>query len=93
VVLLATAASTATVGIAWLRVRDDPRTFVPPGSVPEMRLRRWLGQYWGTSREGALRAGDPAPDFDLPVLHTAERVRLSSWRGQRPVALVFGSYT
>ena len=37
--------------------------------------------------------GDPAPDFELPVLGgDAERVRLSWLRGM-PVALIFGSYT
>ena len=39
------------------------------------------------------KVGDLAPDFELqdPSGHTA--VRLSSFRGRRPVALVFGSYT
>jgi hypothetical protein len=37
--------------------------------------------------------GTPAPDFCLKHLGTAEWVRLSSFQGQRPVALVFGSYT
>ena len=40
-----------------------------------------------------LATGDPAVDFELPVLGGGERVRLSSFRGERPVALVFGSYT
>jgi hypothetical protein len=37
--------------------------------------------------------GTYPPDCDLKRLGTAERVRLSSFQGQRPVALVFGSYT
>ena len=39
------------------------------------------------------KVGDLAPDFELqdPTGQTA--VRLSSFRGKRPVALVFGSYT
>lgn len=37
--------------------------------------------------------GEPAPDFSLEPPHGTERVRLSSFRGQRPVALIFGSYT
>lgn len=47
-----------------------------------------------------LAPGDPAFDFELPLLDgaggrtvTAETVRLSSFAGERPVALVFGSYT
>lgn len=42
----------------------------------------------------SVQQGDPAPDFELPRLDaSAERVRLSSHFGKRPVALVFGSYT
>jgi hypothetical protein len=48
---------------------------------------------WNVARGGALLVGDMAPDFTLPrVDHTSE-VRLSSFRGQEPVILVFGSYT
>jgi hypothetical protein len=37
--------------------------------------------------------GDPAPDFDLPLLGRDGRARLSSLVDAGPVALVFGSYT
>lgn len=46
-----------------------------------------------------LAPGDPAFPFDLPLLHSeshrpsGERVRLADLAGERPVALVFGSYT
>jgi len=44
-----------------------------------------------------LAPGDVAYDFRLPPLATdgseAETVRLSSFAGRHPVALVFGSYT
>ena len=40
-----------------------------------------------------LAPGDPAFDFDLPHLDGSGRVRLSDFAGERPVALVFGSYT
>jgi hypothetical protein len=39
------------------------------------------------------RAGEYPPDFSLKRLDSDARVRLSSFRGQHPVALVFGSYT
>lgn len=40
------------------------------------------------------QVGDLAPDFDLPMLGMkGATVKLSSLRGDRPVALVFGSYT
>lgn len=37
--------------------------------------------------------GEIAPDFDLKRLGSDDRVRLSDFRGRRPVALAFGSYT
>ena len=44
-------------------------------------------------RQGKLKPGDAAPDFTLSVLHSRKTVRLSGFKNQRPVALVFGSYT
>jgi hypothetical protein len=41
----------------------------------------------------SLAPGDRAFDFDLPRLDGSGRVRLSSFAGERAVALVFGSYT
>ena len=37
--------------------------------------------------------GETPPDFELKKLGSEDRVRLSSFQGKRPVALVFGSYT
>ncbi len=38
--------------------------------------------------------GEPAPDFELPIAgDPANTVSLSSFEGDRPVALLFGSYT
>jgi len=42
---------------------------------------------------GAPKAGDLAPDFELSDSKGEAVVRLSQFRGQRPVALVFGSWT
>jgi hypothetical protein len=39
------------------------------------------------------KVGEPATDFCLKRLGCDERVRLSSFQGKQPVALVFGSYT
>ncbi len=41
----------------------------------------------------APKAGDRAPDFELRDAKGDTTVRLSQFRGQRPVALVFGSVT
>ena len=43
--------------------------------------------------ETGPRVGEEAPDFHLKRLGLEERVRLSDFRGRRPVALAFGSYT
>ena len=48
---------------------------------------------WMRARAGSLQQGDAAPDFRLPTLDHKETVQLSSYRGSRPVVLVFGSYT
>ena len=48
---------------------------------------------WNIAAAGALRVGDPAPDFDLFRQDKSARVKLSENFGVRPVVLVFGSYT
>jgi hypothetical protein len=57
------------------------------GALPAKRMWLW-------ARSGTLSEGDFAPDFTLRTTHDrSRRVTLSSYRGQRPVVLVFGSYT
>jgi len=41
---------------------------------------------------GGPEVGDPAPDFHLRAT-SGETLALSSFRGKKPVALVFGSFT
>lgn len=41
----------------------------------------------------APKAGDIAPDFELCDVNGENPVRLSDFRGNKPVALIFGSYT
>jgi hypothetical protein len=48
---------------------------------------------WNLARGGATQVGEMAPDFALPTVDRKAEVRLSSFRGKRPVVLVFGSYT
>ena len=48
---------------------------------------------WNIARAGDLKAGDLAPDFRLQAYDKSSWVQLSSFRGDRPVVLVFGSYT
>jgi hypothetical protein len=48
---------------------------------------------WNIARAGDLKIGDPAPDFRLKTYEKSSWVRLSDFRGDRPVVLIFGSYT
>jgi AhpC/TSA family len=48
---------------------------------------------WLSARGGHLNVGDEAPDFSLETYDKKSRVRLSDFRGKKPVVLVFGSYT
>ena len=48
---------------------------------------------WMRARAGTLAVGQEAPDFTLPRHKGSGAVTLSSFRGSRPVVLVFGSYT
>lgn len=48
---------------------------------------------WLVARRGALKVGDAAPDFELKTVDRSSAVRLSSFRGQKPVVLIFGSHT
>src|SRR5262245_42737083 len=52
-----------------------------------------LESLWLFARTGHLKVGGVAPDFDLPTLDKTSQVKLSSFRGEKPVVLVFGSYT
>jgi hypothetical protein len=51
--------------------------------------RAWHGRYGPL----APKEGDVAPDFELHDASGENAVRLSDFRGRRPVALVFGSFT
>ncbi len=71
-----------------------------PGSVIGGFFEELVGYL---ERDDQIEEGDMAPDFELPALRSYDfgagvttadgNVRLSAFRGSRPVALVFGSYT
>ena len=48
---------------------------------------------WNVARKGHLAIGDTAPDFSLESQDHKNTFQLSSMRGEKPVVLVFGSYT
>jgi hypothetical protein len=56
------------------------------GALPAERMWLW-------ARRGDIKEGGPAPDFTLASHDRARRVTLSSHQRDRPVVLVFGSYT
>jgi hypothetical protein len=70
-----------------------------PGKRPEAGMPpRWLllaglfrGEI-GSLREGP-RLGEMAPDFRLQTQDGKRTIRLSDYRGKKPVVLIFGSFT
>jgi hypothetical protein len=48
---------------------------------------------WTQARKGALNVGSTAPDFTVKNLEDKSPMRLASLWADRPVVLVFGSYT
>ncbi len=74
-----------------------PKVFVAPpsapqGPTPEMLLKGILSGELGSLREGPA-IDQRAPDFELPTEDGEKSIRLSSFRGDKPVVLVFGSFT
>jgi hypothetical protein len=59
-------------------------------SLEEMRKhRKWQKKYDPLSP----KIGEIAPDFVLADSNGENPIRLSDYRGKKPVALIFGSYT
>lgn len=48
---------------------------------------------WMHARSGVLQVGSLAPDFNLAKLDKTDHIQLSALAKDRPVVLVFGSYT
>lgn len=58
-----------------------------------MRLRKDLKEKQRALDAHAPKPGDLAPDFALWDSEGKDVIKLSDFRGKKPVALVFGSYT
>jgi AhpC/TSA family len=84
----------AMAGFAYA-MRLPPETFsrvmMHVGPVPFLLFP--FESMWKNARQGHVHVGDTAPDFTLPLLDHSSQVTLSSFRGSKPVVLVFGSYT
>ena len=81
----------------WRAMHQTPEEFgrvmaKMPGSIPFMIFP--FETAWMHARAGKLSVGDAAPDFSLVKIDKSDHVQLSSFAGQqRPVVLIFGSYT
>jgi hypothetical protein len=85
----------ALVGITFAAMHRDPigfSHFMMGMGEPLMRITPFP-PLWKIARAGNAKTGEMAPDFELATTDHKERIRLSSFRGARPVVLVFGSYT
>jgi hypothetical protein len=94
VIGLAAAEAALCAGLYWA-MRQPPDAF---GGVMKhvpmpMMLVLPFETLWNRARAGSVNVGDTAPDFRLPTLDHKSTVQLASFRGERPVVLVFGSYT
>jgi hypothetical protein len=79
----------------WWAMRQSPETFGRvmsrmPGVAYVMVPFETM---WTQARAGTIHPGDPAPDFSLIKLDKSAKVQLSSLTAQKPVVLLFGSYT
>lgn len=95
IVLVLTLVYLVLVAGLAISMRQPPEKFgavmakLPPMAFMVLPFRL----VWMNARAGSLTVGEAAPDFSLEYLDHSSTMRLSSLRGQRPVVLVFGSYT
>ena len=86
----------AFAALVWWAMRQPPEQFGKvmskmPG--PAVFLLFPFESVWMRARAGTLRIGDSAPDFLLTTVDKSQHVQLSTLNNQKPVVLVFGSYT
>ncbi len=73
---------------------SSPSTEPPTPADSPLRLHDVMSSpFYGGLMSPKLSPGEPAFAFDLPLLDGSGRVRLADFAGERPVALIFGSYT
>lgn len=61
-----------------------------PKTIQNRREATAWQQHFDTA---APKLGDPAPDFELSDVNGENTITVSQFRGKKPVALVFGSFT
>ena len=80
----------------WWSMRQPPEKFGRimariPGPIVFMLFP--FETLWTHARAGSLNVGDRAPDFQLMAQDHSGPIQLSALNRQRPVVLIFGSYT
>ncbi|HLX45521.1 MAG TPA: hypothetical protein VKR43_18880 [Bryobacteraceae bacterium] len=95
IVAVIAAAYAVLVGTLAIAMRQPPDSFgafmakLPPVAFMVLPFQPlWMG-----ARAGKLHVGQEAPVFVLKTADGGSEVRLDSFRGKRPVVLIFGSYT
>jgi len=84
-------------GAIYVAMKQPPESFARvmshiPGPVAFVAFP--FETLWTHARAGHLKQGDLAPDFLLMQLDRANSIQLSTLTAkQRPVVLIFGSYT
>ncbi len=86
----------ACAGFIWHAMHEPPEEFGRvmmklPGPAPFLLFP--FETMWLRARAGNLQIGDAAPDFTLTKVDKSAQVQLSALNRQKPVVLIFGSYT
>lgn len=94
VAALAAVYALLTAGLYWAMCQPIERFTRIMAQVPGVAFAVFpFVPLWNVARSGDLQVGDMAPDFTLETTDQSGTVQLASFRGQKPVVLVFGSYT
>ena len=88
---VAVAAALTLAFMAW--EGDDPATQTMRIATKSMEWRVHEVGWQRVNDQRSPKVGDLAPDFELYDPEGVHSVQLATFRGKRPVALVFGSYT
>ena len=95
IALVLVAAWLGFLGLVYAKMKSPPEQFgmfMSKLPIP-FYLVLPFETLWFRARAGSVNVGDAAPDFELSTVDKSAKVRLSSFRGSKPVVLVFGSYT
>jgi hypothetical protein len=82
-------AGVCLVGIVMLSEAQQ----APKGKLGGLPGEKFTPPARGERPPERLKEGDAAPDFTLPDPSGKKQVTLSSFKGKRPVVLIFGSCT